>query len=171
MLLSFCIPISVYRATQTGGSKQISWTLLSLLYGMFIILSDSRTAILSSVCGIVVILVIELESLHKLFCCKRFMCIGLMSTIAICLALYLYKRNSADGRLLIWTVCLEMIKERPWFGWGLDGYIAQYMNYQADYMNANPKSPFTLLAGETQNPFNEFLHIGICQRKARNSRK
>lgn len=161
MLLSFCIPISVYYATKTEGRARVLWEFLSLLYGVFIVLSDSRTAILASVCGIVVILIIEIESFQKLFSCKCSRYIGLISIVAFCVAMYYYKRNSADGRFLIWTVCMEMIKEKPWFGWGFDGYIAQYMNYQADYMNANPKSPFILLAGETQNPFNEFLHIAI----------
>jgi tetratricopeptide (TPR) repeat protein len=161
MLLSFCIIISIYYATRTEGRIRVLWELLSLLYGVFILLSDSRTAILASVCGIVAILVIESVSLQKLFSCKCSRYIGLISIVAFCVAMYYYKRNSADGRFLIWTVCMEMIKEKPLFGWGFDGYIAQYMNYQADYMNANPKSPFILLAGETQNPFNEFLHIAI----------
>lgn len=161
MLLSFCIPISVYYAILKKGWIRVLWKLLSLLFCIFVVLSDSRTAILASACGIVAILIIELVSIQKLFCCKPFMYIGLISIVAICFVLYNYKRDSADGRILIWTVCMGMIKEKPWFGWGFDGYIAQYMNYQADYLNANPKSPFILLAGETQNPFNEFLHIAI----------
>ena len=58
-------------------------------------------------------------------------------------------------------VSMEMIKDKPWFGWGFDGYVAQYMNYQADYLTAHPDSPFVLLADETQNPFNEFLHVAL----------
>lgn len=161
MLLSFCLPISVYYAIQKEGRIRVLWELLALLYGVFIVLSDSRTAILASACGIVVILFTELVSLQNLFRSQCLRCIVLIGIAAICIGLYYYKQDSADGRLLIWTVCMEMIKEKTWFGWGFDGYIAQYMNYQADYMNANPKSPFILLAGETQNPFNEILHIAI----------
>ena len=161
MLLSFCIPISVYYATQTKGRIKVLWELLSLLYGVFIVLSDSRTAILASICGIIVILVIKLVSIQKLFSCKRSRYIGLISIVAICVALYYYKRDSADGRILIWTVCVEMIKDKPWLGWGFDGYIAHYMDYQADYLITHPDSPFIQLAGETQNPFNEFLHVAI----------
>ena len=35
------------------------------------------------------------------------------------------------------------------------------MHYQADYLTAHPDSPFVLLADETQNPFNEFLHVAL----------
>lgn len=71
MLLSFCITISVYFATRTIGRAQLFWGVLSLFYGMFIILSDSRTALLSSASGIAVVLLIEIESLQKMINCKR----------------------------------------------------------------------------------------------------
>ena len=65
MLLSFCLPISVYYAIQKEGRIRVLWELLVLLYGVFIVLSDSRTAILASVCGIVIILIIELVSMRN----------------------------------------------------------------------------------------------------------
>lgn len=161
MLMSFCVPISVYYGVRTSGTKQTTWEVIALTFGVFVILSNSRAAILSSMLGTVVILVMELKSLQRFIANKRYRNIGIALFVITLIALYFYKRDSADGRVLIWTVSLEMIKDRPWFGWGFDGYIAQYMNYQADYLNAHPDSPFMLLAGETQSPFNEFLHAAI----------
>lgn len=161
MLMSFCVSLSVYYWVRASKKNQTTWKIIALTFGAFVVLSNSRTAILSSMLGTALILIMELKSLQKFIINQRYRNIG-MGLIAITLiTLYFYKRDSADGRILIWIVCLEMIKDRPWFGWGFDGYIAQYMNYQADYLNAHPDSPFILLAGETQNPFNEFLHTAI----------
>lgn len=161
MLLSFCIQVCVYYVVKSVGREQILWEIMAMVFGVFIVLSDSRTAILASICGVAVILLIEVKSLHRLVCNRRYGTFGIAFLAIAFAALYFYKKDSADGRVLIWAVCLEMIKDKPWSGWGFDGYIAQYMNYQADYLKAHPDSPFILLAGETQNPFNEFLHAAL----------
>ena len=161
MLLSFCMPVCLYFATKSVNRERKLWVLLALVFGIFIILSDSRTAILSSICGIAVILLMEGRSLLGIIKTKRYRIIGIICLVIAITAFYFYKKDSADGRVLIWNVSLDMIKDRPWCGWGFDGYIAQYMNYQADYLTAHPDSPFVLLAGETQNPFNEFLHVAL----------
>lgn len=72
---------------------------------------------------------------------------------------YLLKKDSADGRLLIWRCTCEMIKERPFTGWGKEGFAAHYMDYQAGYIQANPQSRFTMLADNVSHPFNEYLHV------------
>lgn len=161
MLLSFCTPIAVYYAVRTVGAEQMTWKAMAMAFGVFVILSDSRTAILASICGIAIILRMEVNPLRKFICDRRYRLIGITCVIIALIALYVYKRYSADGRVLIWMVSMEMIKDKPWFGWGFDGYVAQYMNYQADYLTAHPDSPFVLLADETQNPFNEFLHVAL----------
>ena len=161
MLLSFCVPITVYYAVKTVGTEQMIWKTMTMTFGVFVILSDSRTAMMASICGTAIILTMEVKSLKKSISGRRFRLIGITCVTIALIALYLYKRNSANGRILIWNVCVEMIKDKPWFGWGFDGYVAQYMNYQADYLTTHPNSPFVLLAGETQSPFNEFLHIAL----------
>lgn len=161
MLLSFCAPISVYNSVKSVGTTKIVWIVSSLLFMTFIFLSDSRTAILSSMCGISIVLLIEQKSLFPIINNRLFRTVGIVGIIGIMATLYFYKKDSADGRLLIWNVCLEMVKEKPWFGWGMEGLTSQYMNYQADYLVAHPDSPYILLAGETQSPFNEFLHVAL----------
>lgn len=75
--------------------------------------------------------------------------------------LYLVKKDSADGRLLIWRCSLEMIADKPVFGHGPGGFTAQYMNYQADYFRAHPGSPYAQLADTIHHPFNEYLLVVI----------
>ena len=161
MLLSFLVPISVYYAIKTTGREKTVWQAMNVIFILFVILSDSRTAVLATFLSIIIIILYEVNSLRAILSNKHFQTFSVFISVIVLICLYFYKKDSADGRLLIWSVCLEMIKDKPLCGWGDDGFIAQYMNYQADYLNTHSDSPFIMLADETQSPFNEFLHIAI----------
>jgi len=75
------------------------------------------------------------------------------------IGLYQMKKDSADGRLLIWNVTSKMIQDTPLFGHGTNGFQANYMEYQADFFEANPTSHFASLADNNIYAFNEFLRI------------
>ena len=77
------------------------------------------------------------------------------------LSLYIIKKDSADGRLLIWRIAISMIIDKPIFGFGPNGFEANYMSYQADFFEEHPDSSFILLADNISNPFNEWVRIGI----------
>lgn len=74
------------------------------------------------------------------------------------LTLYHFKKDSADGRMLIWTVTSNIIKDYPIFGVGQDMFKAHYMDYQADYFNNNPNSKYEMVADDNRYVFNEFLN-------------
>ncbi|GAB6013173.1 O-antigen ligase family protein [Viscerimonas tarda] len=83
---------------------------------------------------------------------------------AFCLLLlgvYFLKKDSADGRLLIWTCSWEMIKDKPLLGHGEGGFHAHYMDYQATYFRQYPDSRYAMLADNTSRPFNEYLLLAI----------
>lgn len=85
---------------------------------------------------------------------------GILSLLAG--LLYGVKKDSADGRLLIWRCSLEMMKDRPLQGWGLGGFEAHYMDYQAAYFERHPGSRYAPLADTVQYPFSEYLNIGVA---------
>lgn len=74
------------------------------------------------------------------------------------LSLYYFKKDSADGRMLIWTVTANIIKDYPLLGVGQDMFKAHYMNYQADYFRNHPNSKYEQVADDNQYAFNEFLN-------------
>ena len=74
------------------------------------------------------------------------------------LSLYHYKKDSADGRMLIWTVTANIIKDYPLLGVGQDLFKANYMNYQADYFRSHPNSKYEMVADDNQYAFNELLN-------------
>ena len=75
--------------------------------------------------------------------------------------IYQYKSASADGRLLIWRVSVDMIADAPCFGYGVNGFSKEYMIYQANYFKENPASYFVPVADNVVYPFNEFIRIWI----------
>lgn len=71
--------------------------------------------------------------------------------------LYLYKPNSAQGRILIWKVTTQMIKEKPICGFGPDGFAAEYMNFQSDYLKMQGSVNEKQLADNNHYVYNEPL--------------
>ena len=70
------------------------------------------------------------------------------------------KMDSSYGRLLIWRVCLDMIREHPIFGIGYDRFVIHYPNYQALFFENNVTTEYTeKIAGMTYYAFNDFIQI------------
>ena len=71
------------------------------------------------------------------------------------------KKDSADGRLLIWNCAWEMIKDAPLTGHGSGSFRAHYMDYQAAYIEAHPDNHYVTLADNVLSPFNEYIHFTL----------
>ncbi|WP_300725757.1 O-antigen ligase family protein [uncultured Rikenella sp.] len=80
-------------------------------------------------------------------------------------ALYRYKKESADGRLLIWRVSADVISQKPGIGHGIGTFPERYMFAQADYFARNPESRFVAVADQVSVPFNEWIGI-VCEQGA-----
>lgn len=118
-------------------------------------LAYSRAGIVSVIVGIS--LVVIHKTSHKV--AARQIIIVLLPVLLA--ALYFAKRDSADGRLLIWRCSLEMLADKPVFGHGPGGFTAYYMDYQADYFRQHPDSPYARLADIVHHPFNEYLLVAV----------
>ena len=141
-------------------------TFVSFIVSFMLYESDSRASWLSFSIGILTFfspliikhlpksIIIRTGSLLILIC----LCTYLIS------GLYSYKKDSADGRILIWKISLEMVKDKPILGYGFDGFRKNYMNYQAAYLQEK-QLPETInnLADDNHHAFNEFLRIIIEQ--------
>lgn len=75
--------------------------------------------------------------------------------------LYYLKKDSADGRLLIWKVSSEMIKDKPVLGHGAGKFEANYMNYQANYLKPKPDVSEARQADNVMYAYNELLKITV----------
>jgi O-antigen ligase len=73
--------------------------------------------------------------------------------------LYFLKKDSANGRLLIWQTTWNMIRDKPIAGHGYGAFNAKYMLYQAEYFENRPDSRYSALADNVLHPFNEYLLV------------
>ena len=71
------------------------------------------------------------------------------------------KKDSADGRLLIWNCSWRMIIDSPMYGHGFDAFRAHYMDYQANYLSQYPNNEYAMLADNVISPFNEYLNVAL----------
>ncbi len=91
--------------------------------------------------------------------------IALLITVVLPLGyfLYVFKKDSANGRLLIWKICSDMINEHFFFGVGFDRFQTFYMEAQANYFVNNYNEAAVWLADNTRYAFNGLIHFFIEQ--------
>jgi tetratricopeptide (TPR) repeat protein len=84
--------------------------------------------------------------------------------VFICVALigmYYLKKDSADGRALMWKISLQVIPKHP-LGVGLGNFPGTYASQQAVYFSSDQSSEQEeLVAGSPEYGFNEYLQICI----------
>ncbi|RHA76163.1 O-antigen ligase family protein [Odoribacter splanchnicus] len=75
--------------------------------------------------------------------------------------LYLLKKDSADGRLLVWKMDLAVMRSQPWLGVGIGRYPGALGEAQAVYFANSPADPREeYVADAPEYGFNEFLQLG-----------
>jgi tetratricopeptide (TPR) repeat protein len=127
-----------------------------------LIYSQSRAAWLATVIGISILLFPVFQKLTKI-AITILISFLLISIMLFSVKLYHFKKDSVDGRLLIWTVGWNLFKENPLTGFGTDGFRKNYMLRQGNYLKEHPNSSWADLADDTTSPFNEFLKIAVEQ--------
>lgn len=155
--LSVAIPICIYlfRATDEKVLKG-TVVVMAVIIGIALLISESRAGILAG---------LFLPTAWWLFGStkRRWLQVASVGIATLLLSvMYIAKKNSADGRLLMLKCGWEMIKEKPLLGHGIGGVQAHYMDYQAKWLSEHPESKLSMLADNVKSVFNEFLTIGIC---------
>lgn len=156
-VLSILFPIGITCVFRTGGLKKIIYAILSCCYIITIILTGSRTGILSIFVTLTIVIQMEKNVMQWFRTHINFLILLITTIIATFIFLYLWKTDSVSGRLLIWFISFSIIKKRPIFGFGPNGFDTQYMMAQADYFRSNTISDYSLLADNIKHPFNEFI--------------
>ena len=136
-----------------------AWTYL-FLGGGVLISAFSRAAWLAGAAGSLVVLWPHIRT-YLLPSGQRFNrtlpVVGAFLVILLS-ALYFFKKDSADGRLLIWSASMDMVSDYPLFGVGWDRFKVMYPRYQAYYFdNGRGSERQAYLAGYEEYPFNEVL--------------
>ncbi|WP_320167764.1 O-antigen ligase family protein [Mangrovibacterium marinum] len=163
-VLSLAFPFGLFLSAKT---KKVEWylTVAGLaVIAAAIFLSGARTGVLAIIISSVIFLLFDTNIVSKFRQFKNYKL--LTSLIMICFVvslsiLYHLKKDSANGRLLIWKISSEMIKDKPVLGHGFGAFQASYMDYQAEYFKNSPNSKYAQLADNVKHPFNEFIKVAV----------
>jgi O-antigen ligase len=86
----------------------------------------------------------------------------MLSIATTSFGLYSIKKGSADGRMLIWQVTSQLIKQSPVTGHGTGAFNALYMNEQANWFESGKGTEAqSMVAGSPEAPFNEPLKLWL----------
>lgn len=158
--LAICIVICLCRIYETGKQNRTLRNTYIAGAGLTITafyLADSRAAFIATIAGCIFFFFQKTVSFLK----KHPIIILIITGIIIFLSIFIfnYREDSANGRLLIWKVCSEMICLKPVSGYGTGAFGMDYMLHQAYYFETHPGSRFSTIAGDVIYPYNEFLRI------------
>lgn len=132
---------------------------IAILCFISVLLSGSRSALLA-LCAVVIIVLAFNDTVIAFFKTNGWLLIPLFLIVVLTsILLYYLKQDSADGRIFIWKRCFELIKERPFCGYGFWGFHKYYMSAQADFFRLNPDSQYVMLADCVTHPFNEYIKL------------
>lgn len=152
--LAFSLPFSLHYTQSPCTPFRYTALASTLFIACAIIASESWAGILSMGCIFLLYFPMKWPKIGKA------LTFGLvMLFTASSVFLYHYKKDSADGRLLIWQCTWNMIKERPLYGYGYGGFQANYMDEQAQFFRTHPNSRYAQLADDVKSPFNEYLGV------------
>lgn len=153
--LCVSLPFAILYREQVGMKLLKNYACgITLILFIAILLSMSRTGIFCVILVFIIVLYrqLPLKSSFKFFFSVAFLILFIGVS-------YYLKKDSADGRLLIWKSSWEMVKNTPFWGNGLGTFRAHYMDYQADFFEKYPNSQYAILADNVLSPFNEYLSV------------
>ena len=89
--------------------------------------------------------------------------IALIGLVVAASAAYSMKKDSADGRLLMWKVAVRAVVERPLSGYEWDQVAGAYGQAQEDYFASGEATPSEEWeAGAPEYVFNEYLQVALA---------
>ncbi len=156
--LSVCFPFALFVLRKKEVYLKILGGLAAVLFIVAVVFSQSRAGVFAITVIIGIWVINEYKLKWIINWSKRTRIVGgALLIIILLVGLYLLKRDSANGRLLIWQCSAHMIADKPLNGHGMGGFQREYMLYQAEYFRNNPESSFAMLADIVKHPFNEYL--------------
>ena len=154
--LVILIPFSLYFCRYSIKSRRLLSIIAAFLIISVIILSKARTAIFATTVILILFFIYLLKERDVRFSFAHYSAI-FAGCLLLLVGLFFMKKDSANGRLLIWKCSTQLISQKPILGYGGNGFTANYMNQQATYLTKYPESKYALLADNVRESFNEFL--------------
>jgi O-antigen ligase len=159
--IAMLLPLCLHSRKNKRLPAFIYWILFSIIALSVVLLSltDGRSGWLGFS---VATLYIIYQGLNNNRLKKVIVQVALPIVLVVLALLFLYKPSSSKGRLLIYKVSAEMLKDNWLMGIGNGQFKVKYNQYQAAYFAThNIDSKEALLADNTFYAFNDFYQIII----------
>lgn len=144
-----------------GRTKALGYAGLAaaVVIAVAVAMSDSRAGMVAVIVVAGVYFLAKYKSRIRHF--RIYAIVGVALLLVVGALLFLYKKDSSLGRVLIWNNSVEMMKDKPLAGHGAGSFMSDYMVYQADYFKDNPASEYAVLADNVSHPFSEYILIAV----------
>ena len=158
-LVYVVLNIKSWRNSGIREKIMISLSLISAFLTMTVLpIIMSRAAILGFLCGTGLFLVVRYNLWRSVLI--RSVLIIVIASCAI--VLYNVKRDSADGRQLIYKVAINALAESKGLGCGLGAFEAHYGDAQYEYFVSGGGGDNEIrLASCPKHAFNDYLQVGV----------
>lgn len=162
--LAVCLPVAIRMMLCGNKFQKPAGMGMAILAVLLIPVTMSRTAIIAgSIGGIVA--TSDKWSLKQLGKAKLLVIGAICMTIAG--GIYMVKKNSADGRLLMWKVATQAAMEVPLTGAGWSNVAGSYGDAQEKYFASGKGSEQEIIVADApEYVFNEYLQIAIAYGQA-----
>ena len=159
--LAMCLPLALHEWLK---GKRI-WKHLALvaLVLMLVVLPSgmSRSAWLAAIGASGYVLGMRYRD--RLYRYRKFFWAGGLLLVVLGIGAYHWKKDSADGRLLMWKVAAQAVMKRPWQGVGWENVAGAYGDAQERYFASGTATEREAhVAGAPEYVFNEYLQVAIA---------
>ena len=158
------IGLALYYLNKNERIKNIILFTIGLIL-LAVLFSGIRAAWLAALVGIGLFFLLKDLNIRKQWLSKKHIKIftlisSLVLIMLLMVMLYYIRPASANARLLIWRISLNMVKDHPITGIGLGNFAVKYMNYQAAFFKTPTNiDKWVYVAGNVNHAHNEFLQI------------
>ena len=159
--LAMCLPLALHEWLEGKGIwKHLALVALVLMV-MVLPSGMSRSAWLAAV--IASCYVWGMHYRGRLYRYRKFFWIGSLLLIVSSICAYHWKKDSADGRLLMWKVSVQAVMEHPWQGVGWEHVAGAYGDAQERYFASGLATEQEEdVAGAPEYVYNEYLQVAIA---------
>lgn len=158
--LAVIAPLALNAALSDKAAPRYAGMIVVFLLAALIPASGSRTGILAAGAGCALVLWDKVRT-HRWPHRYRGLMVAIMAVC--CAGAYLMKKDSADGRVLMWKVAAIAACDSPLTGVGRDKVAGAYGDAQERYFASAPRSAQEIrVADAPEYVFNEFLQTAIA---------
>ncbi len=159
--LAMCLPLALHEWLKGRGIRK-HVALVALVLMLVVLPSGmSRSAWLAAMVASGYVLAVHHRG--KLQQYKKVLVLGGLFLIVSAIGAYHWKKDSADGRLLMWKVAAQAVMVHPWQGVGWEYVAGAYGDAQEAYFaSGKATAQEEHVAGAPEYVFNEYLQVAMA---------